>query len=597
MAAQLHITQARATDADGDNLSGAKWFFYLTTSLTPQSVYTTSALSVAHNHPVVADAGGKFPPIYFDSSITYRGILKTADEATVIDDIDPINTDTLSILAQDDGAQLIGFKQAGAGSRQRDAEGKMREIISLDDKTGVDPTAATSSLAALQALIDDAPSGGTVLIPNTYRITATAGTTALTITKPLTIRGMGQRIGNVPDGNNARGFLYFDTNVAVAFHVSNVAVIFENICISGIGYATSTGAGILCTGATGAVHLVGGSVVQSFQDGITVTDADYVKIERSVISYCKNTLVLDSCFNVNIVNSHLRPEGANSTGIIASNNSQINVFGGAIESYQLHGWRMTTGSRIALYGVYYEGEASGTSWNGFLGDNTAVYERACYVYMSTCARHISSEGTGTINYAIDSKFNEFVPDTTARRVDYYSFNPASAAIWVEVSGHRYVSTAAPGANNNWLNPDYLFLFNDFSQGVGHYAIDYPVGHADYGKGKNTLVDVIDPALAAIASPKTLSMAGFKAAAAGSDPIGIRTAYGPNAPYRAVYQNAQWEKVGYRITAPTAATTGIAVAAGATPTKAEFDALVAAYNALATQFNSVRTNSINNGVWI
>ena len=63
MAATLHITPSRATNSNGLNLDGAKWFFYLTGTTTKEDVFTTSALSVAHANPVVADAAGKVPNI------------------------------------------------------------------------------------------------------------------------------------------------------------------------------------------------------------------------------------------------------------------------------------------------------------------------------------------------------------------------------------------------------------------------------------------------------------------------------------------------------------------------------------------------------
>lgn len=90
MSAQLHLTPARATDANGNNLNGAKWFFYQTGTTTPLSVYTTADLNVEHTNPVVADASGKFAPIYYNSNFSYRAVLKTSDEATTIYDIDPI---------------------------------------------------------------------------------------------------------------------------------------------------------------------------------------------------------------------------------------------------------------------------------------------------------------------------------------------------------------------------------------------------------------------------------------------------------------------------------------------------------------------------
>ena len=45
-------------NAGGVPYSGAKYQFYLTGTSTPASVYTDSALTVAHANPVVADANG-----------------------------------------------------------------------------------------------------------------------------------------------------------------------------------------------------------------------------------------------------------------------------------------------------------------------------------------------------------------------------------------------------------------------------------------------------------------------------------------------------------------------------------------------------------
>ena len=97
MSAELLTDASRALDANASPLSGAKWYFYVTATTTPQSVYTTAALNIAHSNPVVADAGGKFAPIYFDGEISYRGVLKDADDNT-IQDIDPINPALGAIL-------------------------------------------------------------------------------------------------------------------------------------------------------------------------------------------------------------------------------------------------------------------------------------------------------------------------------------------------------------------------------------------------------------------------------------------------------------------------------------------------------------------
>lgn len=118
-----------ALSAAGIPLDGAKWYFYLTGTLTPADTYTTSALSVAHTNPVVAGLDGKFDSIYYDSETLYRGILKDKND-NVIDDIDPIN----SIVS----LTTLSFTQSGTGAATRTALAKMRERVTVLDFTGGD---------------------------------------------------------------------------------------------------------------------------------------------------------------------------------------------------------------------------------------------------------------------------------------------------------------------------------------------------------------------------------------------------------------------------------------------------------------------------
>lgn len=90
----LPMPVIRAVDSSGLPISGALLQFFLTTTTTPATVYTSSALGVALSNPVVADAGGLFVPIYLDPAVTYRVQLQTA-AGTVIRDVDPV---TFSIL-------------------------------------------------------------------------------------------------------------------------------------------------------------------------------------------------------------------------------------------------------------------------------------------------------------------------------------------------------------------------------------------------------------------------------------------------------------------------------------------------------------------
>lgn len=90
MAVQILALQQRATanDANGNPLAGAKIYTYETGTTTPLTTYTTSALSVANANPIVADAAGRFGPIYTNGAVAVKCVITTAADVTV-DTLDP----------------------------------------------------------------------------------------------------------------------------------------------------------------------------------------------------------------------------------------------------------------------------------------------------------------------------------------------------------------------------------------------------------------------------------------------------------------------------------------------------------------------------
>ena len=100
MAGEIFPIYGRATDSNGNTISGAKLYFYTTGTTTPASVYTDSALSAAHPNPVVSDSAGVFPAIFLDPDVIYRAILTTASDVEVWD-YDPINTAVSSTAVAD----------------------------------------------------------------------------------------------------------------------------------------------------------------------------------------------------------------------------------------------------------------------------------------------------------------------------------------------------------------------------------------------------------------------------------------------------------------------------------------------------------------
>lgn len=91
MSALFHLANEIPVQSTGRPYGLSKLYFYRAGTTTHQNVYTTAALSVAHDQPVVADADGVFAPIFLnpDASYDYRYQLKESDD-TLIKDIDNI---------------------------------------------------------------------------------------------------------------------------------------------------------------------------------------------------------------------------------------------------------------------------------------------------------------------------------------------------------------------------------------------------------------------------------------------------------------------------------------------------------------------------
>jgi hypothetical protein len=458
---------------------------------------------------------------------------------------------TSTQLIASTGSTLMSHVASGTGAATRTAQAVLREAIRANDFTGVDPTGSVDSYAGLVAAIAATPTGGTLELNGTYRCS-----TGITISKTMRIAGPGGRLGNVTNGADSKAFLFFDTNVADGLLVSGVVLTVSGVVISGVGVGTSTGNAIRTSGASSSVIVCDASVIQNFQVGLKLASSFYNRVDNSSIVYCSDAIYADGVYNVSVNNCMLRPEGSASRAFVLINGAQATMNGGSMESFQAQGIVLLTGAGIRLFGVYIESDPNTTTaWNVYISDGCTFERYSCHVYM-TCARDVSVEGSGTDDYRIVSHNNHIVPEATSRRVDIYGFNATKAGGTVDIRGDVYADGATVGANNNYLNPD-LTAIGAPAAGRGQYYAAYPVGHANFGKGYDNTIDVSDFAIAAFSSPKALTMMGWGAADAAGDPIGIRTLYGPNAPYRAVYSNGQWEKIGLRmadIAAPTGGAT-------------------------------------------
>lgn len=83
----------------GATLPGAKLNSYKTGTTTRQNTYTDSGLTVAHANPVIADANGRFAPIYLDDTLDdYKFVLTDANDVE-IDTVDPYLAASLGDLS------------------------------------------------------------------------------------------------------------------------------------------------------------------------------------------------------------------------------------------------------------------------------------------------------------------------------------------------------------------------------------------------------------------------------------------------------------------------------------------------------------------
>jgi len=99
--AQLFIEPlARVFTNTGSVGAGYKYYFYTTGTTTPINSYTTSDLSVANSYPVVADANGRFGPIWLSNLATTKVVLKDASD-NVIETQDPVGSTSATTSLND----------------------------------------------------------------------------------------------------------------------------------------------------------------------------------------------------------------------------------------------------------------------------------------------------------------------------------------------------------------------------------------------------------------------------------------------------------------------------------------------------------------
>lgn len=307
--AELFTLPARATDSNGDNLSGAKLYFYATGTSTPQNVYSDSDLSTSLGAVVTADGGGKFVGIYLDPVLTYRAALKTSDGATTIYDLDPVGSGFYRFLANN-GVNAKNYGAVGNG-------------VATGEQTAINKALATGKDVFIPA--------GTYLLSDAV-ISTTPG---------QVIRGAGRALTvlKVPATFNlsATGVLYSNTgepgfdvrDLTIEFVQPDTAVRGNLVAYPPAIYAQATPrfrvSGVRIIGAKTGIDMRGnsGGVIV---DGLEISSFDYaIRIDGS----------LDT---VRVLNLHHWPFGltANQQSIFYDS-SNIGLESGRCDDLKLHG--------------------------------------------------------------------------------------------------------------------------------------------------------------------------------------------------------------------------------------------------------------------
>lgn len=381
MAAELLTDASRATDSNSNPYAGATWNFYTSGTLTPQNVFANADLSTSLGAVVTADAAGRFVPIYFNSALQYRGILKTAAGATVSGmDIDPINPGIMAQLALPTGADEIGAKRPEASTFPwilRDWVGVRVEALDwIDTDLRADIAAQSNGVDLapyIQAAFDEAPLGCDLHFgPGDWRIFST-----VTARRQMNLIGGGMRLqgyfgadttSNLLDirieeavlastdtrGMTLRGIRGFfsngGNNVCTVDNVTpmagNLGMVFEN-CGFGANN-TGPGAALEFIGVDTQQHIVQGG---QFTNQIKLSGcADGIKILGALIFGLKTGVYVDvaeGAFETIIRDCLIvSRDGA----IAVYNGSQVHILNNQLEQFPAYGAnQLTQKCQVLIY--------------------------------------------------------------------------------------------------------------------------------------------------------------------------------------------------------------------------------------------------------
>ncbi|MBO81421.1 MAG: hypothetical protein CL801_08385 [Citromicrobium sp.] len=215
MANLFQPSLVRATDSDGNPISGARLLFYASETTTPATWFTDQAGTVPGTNPHTADSSGLFDPAYLDPDTTYRVVLTDAGGVTILD-VDPVR-------GYDQGAVQTAATEAASSA----LAAQTAETNAETAQANAEDAQAAAEVSAGQAL---AASTAGEAYPNDYASALPRGVTAIAITAA----GSGYT-----DGTYAGGVSGGPTGFSWTYTVSGGVVTATAITNAGLSTATT----------------------------------------------------------------------------------------------------------------------------------------------------------------------------------------------------------------------------------------------------------------------------------------------------------------------------------------------------------------------
>lgn len=391
----------------------------------------------------------------------------------------------------------------------------------------------------LQAAINAANTNDTILIKGKYRCSE-----QIRITKhAIMLLGQNYINGNDDGENDGSRIIFNDfTNHSVDSCIeSTVSLCIKNLVI--FGNELPGKIGVKLDGNVLGSLTLDSAGVQNFEIGVKVTKGCYNRFVNSYIGYCSTCLVLDNCYNATASSLSIRAGYGGSTaltniGIILKNKTNLNLFGGSVESFSDAGIVLSS-SRISCMGIYFEGEKADDQacCIKVLDNDCRVATIGCHTYLT--AGHSSSfvRIPSTVTSAHVYSKNNYFEYSDEWYTSVYKFEATNfEGYTIDISGDNYKNDLIAGSSYTSITSSVL------KKGKGMVQITYPSGHELAGVHLSNLNTVSPYQYNAVTGAEngmitTFANSGYP----GDDGASLSGIIGYT-PYTAVYDNSAWKKI-------------------------------------------------------